>query len=90
MDGGEVVSREAVMARGVAVIALFAVQDCGRGHPVEQRVGGDAVRYLTAGEEERDRAAERVGERVDFRGAPAPRALDRLIVLPPFPPVALR
>ena len=77
-------------ADGVAVVALVAIHDDGRWHPIEQRVGGDAVRYLATGEEERDRAAEMVREGVDFRGAPAPRAPDRLVVLPPFPPAALR
>lgn len=77
-------------ANGIAVVALVAIQDIGCGHPVEQRVGGDTVRHLATGQEERDRAAEPIGERVDFRGAPAARATDRLIELPPFPPEALR
>ena len=38
--------------------------------------------------EERDRAAELVGERVDFRGAPAARTADRLGEFPPFLPEA--
>ena len=77
-------------ADGVAVIALVAIQDPGPGHAVEQRVSGDAVRHVAAGQEERHRAAEMVGERVDFRGAPAARAADRLGELPPFPAEAQR
>ena len=77
-------------ADGVAVVALVAVEDVGRGHLVEQRVGGDAIGYLAAGQEERDRAAESVGQRMDYCGAPAARAPDRLVDLPPFPPEALR
>lgn len=77
-------------ADGVAVIALVATQDGGCGHLVEQRIGGRAVGHLAAGQEERDGAAELVGERVDFRRAPAARAADRLRDLPPFPPEALR
>ncbi len=77
-------------ANGIAIVALVAVQDVGCGHAVEQRVGGDAVGHLGAGQMERDRAAEPVGERVDFRAAPAARTTDRLIGLPPFPPEALR
>ena len=77
-------------ANGVAVVALVAVKDGGRGHLVEQCIRGDAVRYLAAGQEERDRAAELIGECVDFRGAPTARAADRLTDLPPFPPEALR
>ena len=75
---------------GIAVIALVATEDGGRRQTTEQRVGGDAVRHLTAGQEEGDRAAERVRERVDLRGAAAARAADRLGELPPFPPAALR
>lgn len=74
----------------VAVVALVAIEDIGRGHLVEQRVGGDAIRHLAAGQQERDRTAEMVGECVDFRGPPAARTTDRLSDLPPFPPEALR
>lgn len=77
-------------SNGIAVVALVATQDRGRGHLVEQRVGGDAIRDLAAGQEESDWAAERVCERVDFGRPPAARAADRLIELPPFPPEALR
>ena len=75
---------------GIAVVALVAIEDIGRGHLVEQRVDGDAIRHLAPGQEERDRTAEMVGECVDFRGAPTARTTDRLIDLPPFPPEALR
>lgn len=75
---------------GIAVIALVATQDRGRRHLVEQYVGGDAIGHLAAGQEERDRTAERVRERVDFRRSPTPRPTDRLVGLPPFPPAALR
>lgn len=74
----------------IAVIALVAMQDLGPGHLVEERVGGNAVGHLAASQEERDRAAELVGERVDFRAAPAARAADRLGEFPPFPPEAQR
>jgi len=50
---------------------------------VEECVG-NAVGHLAASQEERDRAAELVGERVDFRGAPAARAADRLSEFPPL------
>jgi hypothetical protein len=75
---------------GVAVVALVTVQNIGRGHVVEQNVGGDAICHLAAGQEEREWTAEMVRERMDFRGAPATRTADRLIDLPPFPPEALR
>ena len=57
---------------------------------IEQSVGGDAVRDLAAGQQERDRAAEAIGQRVDFRRPPTARTADRLRVLPPFPPEAQR
>ena len=66
------------------------MQDLGPGHLVEECVGSNAVGHLAASQEERDRAAELVGERVDFRGAPAARAADRLAEFPPFPPEAQR
>jgi len=75
---------------GVAVVALVAVQDRRFGHLVEQGVGGNTVSHMAAGQQERDRAAEAVGQRVDLRGAPAARAADRLGELPPLPPEAQR
>lgn len=52
--------------------------------------GGGAIGNLSAGQQERDGAAEAIGQRVDFRRAPAARAADRLILFPPFPPDAER
>jgi len=77
-------------ADGVTVVSLVAVQDFGRADAIEQIIGGDAVRDLAAGQQERDRAAEAIGQRVDFRRPPAARTADRLRVLPPFPPEAQR
>ena len=42
---------------GFAVVALVAIENIGLGHLVEERVGGDAMRHLAAGQEERDRTA---------------------------------
>ena len=77
-------------ADSVAVIPLVTVQDLRCGHPVEQGVGGNAVRHLAAGQQERDGAAEAIGQRVDFRGSSAARAADRLAEFPPLPPEAQR
>ena len=77
-------------AHRVGVIALVAVQDLGRGDPVEQDIGSDAVRHLAAGQQERDRATETIGQGMDFRRPSAARAADRLAELPPFPPEAQR
>ena len=74
----------------VAVIALVAVQDHSRGHPVEQGVGGSAIRHLAAGRQERHGAAEAIGQRMDFRGSAPARAADRLGEFPKLAPEAQR
>lgn len=66
------------------------MQDAGLGHCVEQRIGGSAIGDLAAGQQEGDRAAERIGQGVDFRGATATRATNRLRPFPPFPPATQR
>jgi hypothetical protein len=38
---------------------------------IEQPVGGDAVRHLTASQQERDRAAIHIAQCMDFGGAAA-------------------
>lgn len=74
----------------VRVITLVAMHQIGRGHLIEQGVGGDTVGYLPSGQQERDGAAVLIGQRMDFGGASAARAADRLALLPPFPPDAQR
>ena len=74
----------------VRVITLVAMHEIGRGHLIEQGVGGNAVRHLPAGQQKRDGAAVLIGQRVDFGGASTARAADRLALLPPFPPDAQR
>ena len=49
-----------------------------------------AISDLTPGQQEGERTAELVGERVDFRRAPTTGAADRLALLPPLPPDAQR
>jgi len=49
-----------------------------------------AVMDLTAGDDEVQRTAFAVDDRVDFRAAPTPTDADRLILLPPFAPLAAR
>ncbi len=75
---------------GVAVISFVAMQDCGRGHPFEQGIGGSAIGDLAAGQQEADRAAEAIGQGVDLGGPPAARAADGLREFPPLPPEAQR
>jgi hypothetical protein len=75
---------------GVAVIPLVAMQDFGGGHLVEQRIGGGAIGDLAARQQERDGAAEAIGQRVNFRRPPAAGTADRLREFPPLPPEAQR
>ena len=65
---------------GIAVIALVAMQD----------FGGGAVGDLATGQQERDRAAEAIGRRMDFRRPSAAGTADRLRELPPLAPEAQR
>ena len=53
-------------------------------------MAGLAIGDLAAGQQEGDRAAEIIGQGVDLGRAPAARAADRLIALPPLPPDAER
>jgi hypothetical protein len=74
----------------VAVIPLITMQDFGARHLVEQSIGGSAVGDLAAGQQERDRAAEAIGQGMDFRRSPAAGTADRLREFPPLAPEAQR
>jgi len=56
----------------------------------KQDIGSDAVRHLAAGQQERDRVAEAIGQGMDFRRPSATRAADRLAEFRPLPPAAQR
>ena len=75
---------------GVRIVALVGVQNVAIGQLFEKGRARRAIGDLAAGEHERDRSAQCVGQRVDFRRAASARAADRLIFLPPFPPAAER
>jgi hypothetical protein len=77
-------------ADGVGVVAFVGVQDVAIWELFKQQGARCAVGDLAAGEHEGERSAVGVGQRVDFRRAPAARAADGLIFLPPFPPAAER
>ena len=79
-----------LLADGIGVIALVTMQDFGRTQPVEQGIRRYAIGHLAAGQQERDRAAEAVGQGMDFRGPSAARTADRLGEFPPLPPEAQR
>jgi hypothetical protein len=57
---------------------------------VEQGIGGGTVGDLAAGQQERDRTAEAIGQRVDLRRPPAAGTADRLREFPPLAPEAQR
>lgn len=77
-------------ANGVGIVAFVTVEDRRLRHQVEQLIGGNTIRYLTAGQEKGDRSAQSIGQGVDFGRATATRTTDRLVEFPPFPPEALR
>lgn len=78
------------LTHGVGVVSLVAVDQFGRADVIEQRIGGDAIGHLAAGEKKSDRTAIQIGQGMDFGRAPAARASDCLTLLPPFPPEAHR
>ena len=74
----------------IAIVALVTMEDAGTGHLAQQNRSSGAICDLSAGQQECDRSAVAVCQRMDFGRAPAPRAADRLTALPPFPPEAER
>ena len=71
----------------VAFVGDEGAHDRGEG----QQVGrGSDVGILAGCEMKHDRPAERIAQAMDFGRAPAARAADGLILLPPFPPEAQR
>jgi hypothetical protein len=75
---------------GVAVVSLVSMQDVARGRPSEKLHPRRAIGDVPAGKHEGDWPALGVCQRMDFGRAPAARAADGLIFLPPFPPEAER
>jgi hypothetical protein len=79
-----------VGAKAVTIIALVGDESAhGRGERQKGRRGGD-VGALAGSEMKCARSTIRIAQRVDFRGPPAAGAADRLLMLPPFPPLAER
>ena len=75
---------------GVAVIGFVAQKEVAFRHELQQGLGRGAIGHLAAGQQEGDRAAVLVAERVDLGAAPASGAAYGLGALPPFPPAAQR
>lgn len=78
------------LADRVAVIGLVAKHDGARREIVEQDIGSAAVADITPSQQEAERPAGVVGERVELAVAAATADPDRLEAGPPFPPPAER
>ena len=74
----------------LAVVSLVGGDGERRSGRVQHVLDDLAVVDLSACYREVQRAAFAVDDRVDFRGATAPADADRLILLPPFAPLAAR
>lgn len=74
----------------ITIVAFVAVQDLAGRHLCQQALACRAVGDIGAGQQEFQRSAVRIGQRVDFGGASAARTTDGLIALPPLPPEAER
>ena len=73
-----------------AVVGLVGGDGERRSRRVQNLFDDLAVMDLSARHDEVQRPAFAVDDRVDFRGAAAPADADRLILLPPFAPLAAR
>jgi len=78
------------VADAVAVIGAVGVDDTAPGKRGQQLLGCPAVRRLARRQQEGERPAVAIGDRVDLGIAAAPADADRLEVCPPFPPAAER
>jgi hypothetical protein len=79
-----------VGAKVVAIVALVGDEGAdGRSKRQKGRRRRD-ISVLAGSEMKCAGSAIRIAQRVDFRGASAARATDRLVMLPPFPPLAER
>ena len=89
-DDGLCAALDDLGAQAVAVVA-FVGDEGARGGSLRQHVGrGGDVSILAGREMKNDWPAAPIAQAVDFRRAPAARAADGLILLPPFPPEAQR
>lgn len=79
-----------LLAHLLAVVGLVGGNGERRVCRVQNLFDNLAVMDLTARHDEVQRAAFAIDDRVDFRAAPATADADRLILLPPFAPLAAR
>jgi hypothetical protein len=76
--------------QSVAVVSRVAGQAATRWDSADQGQCDANVAELAGRYFKRDGASARIDNRMDFRGAAATRATDRLRLSPPFPPAAER
>ena len=89
-DDGRGAARSQEAAQMIDVIGLVADEAAARRRRGDERRRALDVGDLAAGQEEGVRPAFAVDEGVDLGRAPAARAADRLLALPPFAPEAER
>lgn len=78
------------LSQCVRIVSLVG-KKVSRAFQASQQMGRDrAVCRVAAGQHEGERAADHVGEGMDFGGLSAPRRPDGLIFRPPLPPWAER
>jgi hypothetical protein len=88
-DGGRAAAND-LGAETVAVIAFVSDESAHRRSQRQNGRRGGNVCVLAGREMKYAGPAIRIAQRVDFRGASAAGAADRLRMLPPFPPLAER
>lgn len=75
----------------LVTVVTFVGKKSAHGRSERQHVGrGRDVGILAGGEMKDDGSAARIAQAMDFGRAPAARAADSLILVPPFPPEAQR
>ncbi len=77
-------------AEGIAIIALIGNDRLGIRSECQDIRGCGDIGVLARRQVKCDGSAERITQRMDFRGATAARMANRLCVFPPFPPAAQR
>jgi hypothetical protein len=78
------------LAQGGAVIGFIGEELSGWLGATDQGLGGWTIMRLATAQQDGKKAAFSICDCVDFRIAPAARASNRLILLPPFAPDAER
>ena len=74
----------------VGIIAFVREKFCDAWQEADTFLGHHAIGGIAGREDERPRPARRVDDRVDLAVAAAFRTPDRLMIRPPFPPLAQR